>query len=164
MREEGLEEKQSPTVPFFGMWGILWMVLLLLLMSACGQVEPGQETVVGELDHDVFKADIQAILDNRKCSDGTCHIRDKNDPFAGGPGGSLRLYECTAALCTAEQLQANHDSAAGMANLVNPADSRLLTKPLAESISGVQHLGDNIFLSTADPDYLTLLSWIQSPL
>lgn len=151
-------------MPVYGNWGVPLMGLLLLLMFGCGQVEPGQEATIGELDHDVFKVNIQPILDNRGCSDGTCHIRDKTDPFAGGPGGSLRLYECTVELCTADQLQSNHDSAAGMANLVNPANSKLLTKPLAESISGVQHQGDNIFLSTIDADYLTLLSWIQSPL
>ncbi|VAX29127.1 hypothetical protein MNBD_NITROSPIRAE01-229 [hydrothermal vent metagenome] len=140
------------------------MALLLLLLTGCGQVEPGEEATLGELDHEVFKTNIQAVLDNRGCSNGACHIRDKNDPFAGGPGGNLRLYECTVAPCTAEQLQANHDSAAGMANLVNPSGSLLLKKPLALSISGVQHLGGDIFLSAADADYLTLFSWIQSPL
>jgi len=140
------------------------MALLLLLLTGCGQVEPGEEATLGELDHEVFKTNIQAVLDNRGCSNGACHIRDKDDPFAGGPGGNLRLYECTVAPCTAEQLQANHDSTVGMANFVNPASSLLLTKPLAESISAIQHQGGTIFLNRSDLDYLTLLSWIQSPL
>jgi hypothetical protein len=50
-----------------------------------------------------------------------------------------------------------------MANIANPASSKLLTKPLAQSAGGVQHLGGDIFLSTSDPDYVTILSWIQSP-
>ncbi len=164
MTRERLEEKQPVSLPFYGIWGIFLMTLLLLLMTGCGQVEPGEEATVGELDHDVFKSNVQAILDNRGCSNGSCHIRDKNDPFSGGPGGNLRLYECTVELCTADQLQANHDSSAGMSNLVNPVNSLLLTKPLEISISGVQHQGGNIFLNTTDPDYLALLAWIQSPL
>lgn len=164
MIREKLEEKQFITLPIDVNWGILLVILLLLLTSACGQIEPGEEARIGELDHDIFKASVQPILDNRGCSNGACHIRDKTDPFSGGPGGNLRLYECTVDVCTAEQLQANHDSAAGLANLVDPSESRLLTKPLAESISGIQHQGDNIFLNTSDPDYLILLSWIQSPL
>ncbi len=164
MRQEKLEERQSTLCSIFGTWGMFLMGLLLLVIFGCGQVEPGEEATLGELDHEVFKASIQAILDNRGCSNGSCHIRDKNDPFVGGPGGNLRLYECTVAPCTAEQLQANHDSTVGMTNLVKPASSLLLTKPLDQSISGIQHQGDNIFLSRSDADYLALLSWIQSPL
>jgi hypothetical protein len=55
---------------------------------------------------------------------------------------------------------ANYDSAYGMANLSIPTSSKLLTKPLADE---VQHLGDNIFLSTADPDYQAILGWIETP-
>ncbi|MFQ5588661.1 MAG: hypothetical protein ACE5F7_07460 [Nitrospiria bacterium] len=138
--------------------------LVLPLVFACGRIEPGEEATAGELDHDVFKTSVQPVLDNRNCSDAGCHFRDKTDPNSGGPGGSLRLFECTAAPCSAAELQANHDSAAGMANLVSPVDSRLLSKPLALSEGGVQHLGDNLFLSVTDTDYLTILAWIQSPL
>ncbi len=164
MTQKRSEERQSVSWPIFGTGGIFLMALLLLLLTACGQVEPGEEASIGELDHDVFKTNIQPILDNRGCSNGSCHIRNKDDPFSGGPGGNLRLYECTVAPCTDEQLRSNHDSTAGMTNLVNPAKSVLLTKPLAESISAVQHQGGTIFSNTADSDYLDLLSWIQSPL
>lgn len=157
-----LEEKRLSAFARKFLCFVSVVALVLPLVSGCGEIEPGEQAATSELDHEVFKAAVQPILDNRNCSNAGCHIRDKNDPFSGGPGGSLRLFECTAEICTPEQLRGNHDSAAGMANLVNPADSRLLTKPLILSNGGIQHLGGDIFLSTADPDYLALLSWIQS--
>jgi hypothetical protein len=51
-----------------------------------------------------------------------------------------------------------------MADIPNPTGSKLLLKPLAVSAGGIQHLGGDIFLNTTDPDYLTILGWIQSPL
>ncbi len=143
---------------------ILGAGLFIVFLSACGQVEPGKESGLGVLDHDLFKSAVQPVLDQRNCSDAGCHQRDKSAPNTGGPGGSFRLFECRAFPCTALELQANHDSAEGMANLVNPDDSRLLTKPLTLAEGGIQHLGGNIFLSVTDADYLTMLAWIQSPL
>ncbi|MFQ5579475.1 MAG: hypothetical protein ACE5FZ_02590 [Nitrospiria bacterium] len=136
----------------------------LLVSGGCGHVEPGEEGVAGGLDHNTFKSAIQPVMDNRGCTQNGCHFRDKANPNIGGPGGSLRLYICTVNdPCTPEELLANHDSSAGMSDIVNPSNSRLLTKPLALP-GGIQHLGGEIFSSTTDPDYLAVLSWIQSPL
>ncbi len=158
-----LFKKKWPNV-FMQGTHFFWVLVLFLSFSACGQVQPGEEGTNGALDHDIFKSTIQPVLDVRNCSEAGCHQRDKNEPSRGGPGGSLRLFECTVVPCTTAELQANHDSAAGMANMVNPDESRLLTKPLALSEGGIQHLGGNIFLSLVDGDYLTILAWIQSPL
>ena len=128
------------------------------------EVSPGEEGAVGQLSHNTFKTSVQPILDGRGCSQGGCHFRDKNDPNSGGPGGSLRIYDCTGNSCSPSQLLANDDSASGMANLSDPATSKLLTKALAEAAGGIQHLGGSIFLSPTDPDYLTLLGWIQNPI
>jgi hypothetical protein len=116
------------------------------------------------LDQAVFQATIQPILDSRGCSQAGCHYRDKNDPNSGGPGGSFRIFDCAGNSCTSEQLLANYDSASGMANIPNPTTSKLLTKPLALAAGGVQHLGGDIFMSAADPDYVAILGWIQSPI
>jgi len=137
---------------------------VLLLTTGCGQVDPGEQETIGQLDQAVFETTIQPILDARGCSQAGCHYRDKNNPNSGGPGGSLRIFDCSGSSCSAEQLLANHDSAAGMANMANPTTSKLLTKPLALSAGGVQHLGGDIFFSTADADYLAILGWIQSPI
>ncbi len=143
---------------------ILVAVALTCLSAGCGQVNPGEEVAVGQLDQTAFAVSIQPILDARGCSQSTCHYRDKSAPNSGGPGGSFRIFDCSGTSCTPEQLLANHDSAAGMANITNPTDSKLLTKPLAQSAGGIQHLGGDIFLSTADPDYAAILGWIQNPI
>ncbi|MFZ5876356.1 MAG: hypothetical protein ACOYXU_08095 [Nitrospirota bacterium] len=135
-----------------------------LLGSGCGEVDPGVEEAIGQLDQAAFETTIQPILDGRGCSQAGCHYRDKSNPNSGGPGGSFRIFDCTGNSCSPEQLLANHDSAAGMANLSNPTTSKLLTKPLALSVGGVQHLGGDIFMSEADPDYATILGWIQNPI
>ncbi len=140
------------------------MGLFISLNGGCGQVNPEESGAIGQLNHETFKTSIQPILDNRGCSQTGCHYRDKNDPNAGGPGGSLRIFDCVGNSCTPDQLLANDDSASGMANITNPVSSKLLTKPLAESAGGIQHLGGDIFLSSTDPDYVAILSWIQSPL
>jgi hypothetical protein len=132
--------------------------------AGCGEVDPGEEEAIGQLDQTAFETTIQPILDARNCSQSGCHYRDKSDPNSGGPGGSFRIFDCTGDSCTAEQLLANHDSAAGMANIANPTTSKLLTKPLALSAGGIQHLGGDIFMSVADPDYVAILGWIQSPI
>ncbi len=147
-----------------GTGAILVAATLALLGAGCGQVEPGEEETIGQLDQSVFETTIQPILDARSCSEAGCHYRDKNNPNTGGPGGSFRIFDCSADSCSPEQLLANHDSAAGMANLANPTTSKLLTKPLALAAGGVQHLGGDIFMSTADPDYAAILGWIQSPI
>ncbi len=145
--------------------GYIFIVgLLLISLSGCGTVDPGEEGIVGTLDHNIFKTTVQPVLDNRLCSDSGCHFRDKTDPNTGGPGGSFRIFECNVVPCTSEELRANHDSTAGMANLVNPAGSKILKKPLALSIGGLQHLGGDIFASETEADYLAILSWIQSPI
>jgi hypothetical protein len=137
---------------------------LVFLGAGCGQVDPGEEEAIGQLDHAVFQNAVQPILDARGCSQAGCHYRDKSNPNSGGPGGSLRIYDCAGNSCSAEELLANQDSTAGMANLANPTTSKLLTKPLALAAGGVQHLGGDIFMSAADPDYLVILGWIQSPI
>jgi hypothetical protein len=138
--------------------------MIALLAAGCGDVAPGEEETIGQLNQTVFEATIQPILDARGCSQAGCHYRDKNTPNSGGPGGSFRIFDCSGNSCTPEQLLANHDSAAGMANISNPTASKLLTKPLALSAGGVQHLGGDLFLDTVDPDYAAILGWIQSPI
>lgn len=153
--------------PFPGKTGVgsFLMAFLLLMNGGCGRVEPGEEAVAGGLDHTTFVGSIQPILDNTGCSQQGCHFRDKANPNIGGPGGSLRLFICTVNdPCSPQELLANHDSAAGMSDLVNPPNSKLLTKPLALQGGGVQHLGGEIFTSTTDPNYLAVFSWIQNPL
>jgi hypothetical protein len=140
------------------------MVIIIGMLGGCGSVDPGVEDNAGGLNYDSFKTTIQPILDQQGCSNTGCHYRDKNNPSNGGPGGSLRIFNCVTDPCSEDQFQANYDSASGMSDLANPANSKLLLKPLAVSAGGIQHLGGDIFSTASDTDYLAILSWIQSPL
>jgi hypothetical protein len=136
---------------------------LSLASPGCGTVAPGEGGGLGAPSFAVYEASIQGVLDGKGCSAAGCHYRDQDDPSAGGPGGSLRLFDCSAAPCDPDHLMANYDSAVGMSNLAIPQSSKLLTKPLAEAAGGIQHLGGDLFTDTLDPGYLTLLNWIQTP-
>jgi hypothetical protein len=142
---------------------ILIIGFLSTCIDGCGSVDPGQEIDSAGLDFNVFQGTIQPILDLRGCSQGGCHYRDKSDPYSGGPGGSFQIYNCMNDPCTDDQFHANYDSASGLSNPEDPSNSKLLLKPLAESAGGIQHLGGDIFVTTSDPDYLAILSWIQTP-
>jgi hypothetical protein len=141
----------------------MMMGIFLWLGGGCGSVDPGVDPSVGSLDYDAFKANIQPVLDRRGCSNSKCHYRDKANPSNGGPGGSFRIFNCTDDPCSEDQFRANYDSASGMCDISNSTNSKILLKPLAVSAGGIQHLGGDIFLNATDPDYLTILSWIQSP-
>jgi hypothetical protein len=63
---------------------------------------------------------------------------------------------------TAEQSRKNFDVVTQLINTGAPATSRLLLKPLAPSAGGMGHTGGSFWTSRTDPEYVALLSWIQS--
>ena len=63
---------------------------------------------------------------------------------------------------TAEQSRKNFDVVTKLVNTAAPATSRLLLKPLDPSAGGMGHTGGSFWKSRTDPEYLAVLSWIQS--
>jgi len=63
---------------------------------------------------------------------------------------------------TVEQSRKNFDVVTKLVNTAAPATSRLLLKPLAPSAGGMGHTGGSFWRSRTDPEYLAVLSWIQS--
>ncbi len=63
---------------------------------------------------------------------------------------------------TVEQSRKNFDVVTKLVNTAAPATSRLLLKPLALSAGGMGHTGGSFWKSRTDPEYLAVLSWIQS--
>lgn len=63
---------------------------------------------------------------------------------------------------TVEQSRKNFDVVTRLVNTAAPVTSRLLLKPLALSAGGMGHTGGSFWQSRTDPEYLALLSWIQS--
>lgn len=90
-----------------------------------------------------YAMQVYPIFTSRGCK--TCHR-------TGNPPGGLRLDQ--DANKTYDDLKA----VSGVINTGNPAASLLLTKPLFEAQP--DHGGGNIFLTTSDPDYVTILNWI----
>ncbi len=68
----------------------------------------------------------------------------------------------TEAGWTTEQSRRNFDVVTQLVNTANPETSRLLLKPLAANAGGLGHTGGTYWTSTSDPEYLSLLGWIES--
>ena len=90
-----------------------------------------------------FSAQVFPIFTSRGCT--TCHR-------TGNPPGGMRLDRPAATVYT------TITTLSGVVNLGDPAASLLLKKPLFEAAP--DHGGGNIFLTTSDPDYVTILNWI----
>lgn len=92
-----------------------------------------------------FANDVYPIFSAKGCSAGSppCHR-------SGQPAGGMRLDQDPNQI---------HPGVVQRVNTANPAASLLLTKPLFEATP--DHGGGNIFLTTSDPDYLTILGWIE---
>lgn len=91
-----------------------------------------------------FAADVYPIFAAKGCStQNACHK-------SGNPGGNFRLDQA------ANQI---HAAVFARVNLATPDQSLMLTKPLFEAVPN--HGGGNIFLTNEDPDYKTILYWIQ---
>lgn len=102
--------------------------------------------------NELFDADING----RTCSSAGCHNAN------GGAGGALKLFP--GATADSAEMIANFMSAKGLANISQPANSKLLLEPLAgtSSLTG-SHAGGDIFASTSDPNYQRILQWIANP-
>jgi predicted CxxxxCH...CXXCH cytochrome family protein len=138
----------------------LLVTVLMLTMSACGDpVSNAEVQGVGTLDCPMFQATVSSILDQdiggRTCSAAGCHL------IGQSAGGAFKIY-ANAQPNTAE-MDYNYRAAKGFANLTDPPQSKLLLEPLAgaQSIVG-SHAGGDIFVSTSDPNYQTILTWITN--
>lgn len=99
------------------------------------------------LDFAVFVDEIEPILQQRGCSGMACH---------GGQGsGELLLSGGTSP-------EADFIAVRGHVTPWDASHSPLVRKPLAESAGGDVHGGGDVFVDTADADYLTLLQWLSA--
>jgi hypothetical protein len=65
-----------------------------------------------------------------------------------------------ATFLTREELTVDYNSLRGLIDADNPSQSPPLLKPLAQSAGGSWHEGGEIYASTDDATYQTLLQWI----
>ena len=95
-----------------------------------------------------FQSQVQPILTAHNCGAGNCH---------GAPQSDFYLT-CGS---SPEQLAFNFSQAWAFVN-VPPDDSPLLRVPLAVEGGGRGHTGGDQFVSTADPEYVTLREWART--
>lgn len=102
----------------------------------------------------IFRATINGRNGPTKCSGSGCHDIDT------GSGGGFKVFDDPS---DDGRLQHNFGAAQAFANLNSPSDSKLLLEPLngVSAISGT-HAGGDIFRSTGDACYQTILSWIAN--
>ncbi len=106
---------------------------------------------------------INGTTTNNTCAGGGCHDNTT------GTGGALRLVGSAApadltqdvATVRATDIYRNFYSAFGETVVGQPAQSRLLNKPL---VRGVLHGGGQIFASANDPGAVLFQYWINRPM
>ena len=140
------------------------VTLLTLIITACGNDVSTSAVTSGQtLSSTFFDANVNPILDKdiggKTCSSGLCHgINEDGTP---SNGGTFKIY---ANPSTAIRRRANFLAAFGAANLNSPSQSKLLLKPLALSLGGINHGGDDVLFTTGPgSDYDVILTWISSP-
>ena len=132
----------------------------LFTLTSCKSVENTENTGVQTLSQSTFETLVNPIFDanigGRTCASTGCHATP------GGSGGSFIIYPNAAG--DAFKLAGNYNSALSFANLVNPAQSKLLLEPLTGIFSSVgSHAGGDIF-TQGDANYTIIFNWINSPI
>lgn len=107
----------------------------------------GGQTFV--LDFAAFETSVAPILTARGCDNLSCH--------GGGIRGTFELSPVDD-----KDLAFDFAQSRLQVNGTEPAASTLLLKPLDEGAGGTAHGGGAAFASPGDPDYQTLLAWIEA--
>ena len=137
---------------------------LILLVAACGSDVSSSAITSGQTLSGVsFDVNVNPIFDKdiggKTCSAGSCHGINSNGVPSNG--GTFKIY---ASPSTATQRRANFLAALGAANQNSPSQSKLLLKPLALGLGGINHGGGDVFFTTGPgSDYDVILTWISSP-
>lgn len=132
----------------------------LLLLTSCKKVENQENVGVQTLSLSVFETQVNPIFDldigGRTCASSGCHATP------GGSGGAFIIFPNAAGDAT--KIAGNFNSAKSFANLVDPAQSKLLLEPLTGIFSSVgSHAGGDIF-TLGDANYTIIFNWINSPI
>ena len=132
---------------------VLPFLALAALPVACATpseppVPPGGGQAAN-LSFETFETAVAPLLTQHGCdAGGDCH--------GGGIRGSFALSPADA-----KNAQFDFQQSALQVTITSPPASPLLTEPLAVAAGGTPH-GIEPFADTADPDYQTILSWIEA--
>jgi len=125
-----------------------------LFLAGCDHASPtapappsGGRTYVLSYNH--FTTQIEPILSGQGCDNLNCHGGGIRGTFQLSPPGDKDAsydFKQTCLQVTPADLQA----------------SPLLVKPLAEECGGATHGGGAFFFSLDDPNYIALVTWVDS--
>jgi hypothetical protein len=117
-------------------------------------VGDGHVSAVNPLDANVFKNTVWPLLDAH-C--GICHE---------GTGAGVQAFNLngdTGEAETEDEVMMNRlEEVSKRVNYMVPQASYLLRKPLGEQLSGLTHVGGQIYTGFDDPMYKTLYAWIAA--
>jgi hypothetical protein len=109
------------------------------------------------LDYEFFKAKVEPIFLKKREGHTRCYVchEESNNAFR------LEKLPTGAAFWTEEQSRENFDTVSGLVAPGDPANSPLLSQPLAPEAGGATfHSGGRQFASKDDPDWKTLAQWV----
>jgi hypothetical protein len=107
----------------------------------------GGQTYV--LDYDTFSATVDPILSGLGCDNLNCH--------GGGIRGTFQLSPPNA-----KDTHFDFSQACMQITPLDPKNSPLAMKPLAEECGGATHGGGAFFFALDDPNYVAILQWVES--
>lgn len=135
---------------------------LTLVLSACAGPQPGSTPLqLGSMS--VFELEVQPMIEER-CASGGCHGRPER-PLSLYAPGAQRMDERRVHLdepLTDVELERNARRLAAFAQGVDPEDSALLCKPLAQRAGGCHHRASDVFADRSDPGYRLLRDWLRA--
>lgn len=133
----------------------LLMGAVALMLGGCGvQVSSSSNLNGTTLDctdfvNSVFTNVLIVPINGKSCKD--CHY------VGSTTGGGFKFFPVASSVNNLP----NYYAALGFTDLNNPANSRLLLKPLGDpSVGG--HSGGAIFTGTSDPYYRIVLTWMNN--
>ncbi len=138
----------------------------VLALSACETSSGAVRIPAPEVAE--FELEVYPVL-LRDCGFPACHGSTARFFRVFGPGRT-RLTEATATFApvTPDELEQSYQRSRSMlAHEHSVLDSPLLRKPLAASVGGAEHRGDNrwgenVYASTKSPGYATIRAWALS--
>jgi len=151
MSNKARKPRHKTTIAIIGVGALLTAIAACVTSPSDDPTPPsgGQQFV---LDYDVFATTIDSILTAKGCDNIACH--------GGGIRGTFELSPSTA-----KDIDFDYAQASLQVDAADPPSSPLLMKPLDELVGGSVHTASSSqsgFLTTADPDYQTILAWIQA--
>lgn len=110
------------------------------------------------LDFEFYRTRVEPIFLKKRAERTRCVVCHST----GRRAFNLQPLKPGSAGYTVEESRRNFENVSKLVNMRNPATSLLLLHPLARDAGGDQfHSGGRQFRTKSDPDWQTLLAWVQ---